>query len=1014
MKWRANTAQKKELEQAKQELKILEDDIAAAHDFLRKNRQGYFGGKKEIPLYLLLGPSRFGKTTILAQAGLNLKGFNNQKLNVVTPTKYCSFWFSQNALYIDTAGTYTKPEIVQPRNDLIWRGFIKLLQKYFGKNAIAGVLIILDLPAIAQDINLLKSTLFCIRERVYELNSFVKDLPLHIIFTKCDRILGFSEFFSLLDLEERLRSFGIAFADNGEKNNPLPTFEVKFNELLKNLNERVIERLQKAASLEERLAIKAFPSQFGSLNQVFIEVLDKIPSGQRISLSGVYFTSSIQSGGAIDVFKIPLLQAFNVKEKQSYKLEAGNNHRYFIEDIFKKIIIVPKQRKQPSLPWPRFQYNFTYALLIAGLIVGASCIIGYQSYFKNNMAIKEVGKFLQKQPINADIDNLYMTIAELEPISRSWWLRLGINETRPLLRQLHRVYQVLFLQSLVLQLQGNISSMLNLPELNTEPRKLYDALQVYLMLGDPNKLDQAYIKNWFNNYWLDVHKDDRTQRIKLQQQLAIALQHPFKIELNQQVVDVARKNLSNFLLVSLLYVLLENTYSNQDLEIDSVKPISKMYTREYFAKVYNKQIPVVVNGLQKQDWVLGKSLKSQLKENSVDEVIKNIRGLYLDKYIAAWETTINYVPKINHEDLGGAAKDLKFLSSKDSPIIELLQQIKTNANIDNAPAAFTKKLETKLQGLNAINEDDLRQKIADLARYFASIAQSQDSDKAAFDSIISFLQGEGSGPLVALKNFSNKQPVILQTWLQSIVSSSQAALLCSAQLHINKVWGVTVVPQYQKMLVNKYPIFKDSKDDISLGDFNKFFGPHGLIDGFFNKYIKPFVNADKTNWTWKDIEGKKINFSQNSLEVFLRAALIQKMFYSNKTSEAKTEFTLTPLDMTPNTQGFTLHLDGKKTIFTNEDKKSQHFVWPGSRPELVTISFVNYQGKYFSASQFGAWAWFRMIDKSNLVPSGNTRYFMLTFDLNGNAARYELSNSEPINPFIPDIINKFRCPDELN
>src|SRR3990170_643466 len=199
MKWNFKIITNKEAEQAAQELRILEDDVAAAHDFLRKNRKNYFQGKKKIPIYLILGPSRFGKTTILSRAGLDLIDANNQKLNNVSPTKYCSFWFTKDALYIDTAGTYTKPDISKPRNDLIWQGFIKLLQKYFGKNSIAGILIILDLPAIAQDKNLLKKTLFCIRERIYEMTPLVKILHTHIIFTKCDCILGFTEFFSLLN-----------------------------------------------------------------------------------------------------------------------------------------------------------------------------------------------------------------------------------------------------------------------------------------------------------------------------------------------------------------------------------------------------------------------------------------------------------------------------------------------------------------------------------------------------------------------------------------------------------------------------------------------------------------------------------------------------------------------------------------------------------------------------------------------------------------------------------------------
>ena len=134
----------------------------------------------------------------------------------------------------------------------------------------------------------------------------------------------------------------------------------------------------------------------------------------------------------------------------------------------------------------------------------------------------------------------------------------------------------------------------------------------------------------------------------------------------------------------------------------------------------------------------------------------------------------------------------------------------------------------------------------------------------------------------------------------------------------------------------------------------------------------------------------------------------------DKTLDPKIQFTLTPLTMTPDTQSFTLHLEGQKITFTHEEKKSYHLVWPGSTHELVTIDFVNQQGKYFNTSQFGTWAWFRIIDQTNITLDHNTKTFILTFDLNGNVAKYKLSTPEAINPFIPDIIHHFRCPDYLD
>ena len=209
------------------------------------------------------------------------------------------------------------------------------------------------------------------------------------------------------------------------------------------------------------------------------------------------------------------------------------------------------------------------------------------------------------------------------------------------------------------------------------------------------------------------------------------------------------------------------------------------------------------------------------------------------------------------------------------------------------------------------------------------------------------------------------------------------------------------------------PIFNDSKDDIKLHDFNVFFGPGGTINKFFNFYIKPFVNTSTTNWTWKKFNGKAINFSPETLNIFLRAAIIQKMFYPTKNINPSVRFSLTPVDITLNTQRFTLHLEGQTITATHDDKKTNSLIWPGVHPGLVVLDFIGIDGKYYTSSHDGVWAWLKILNESNLTATNDIKQFNLTFSLDGNSIKYKLTATEAINPFIPNIINSFRCPDEL-
>lgn len=973
---------KKQTLHLKQELGILEADIISARKFLRKNRKTYFNNKKNIPLYLLLGPSRFGKTTILSQAGLKLKNFHSQSLNEVTPTKYCSFWFSQEGLYIDTAGNYTKPDITDSENDLIWQNFIKLINKHFGKNAISGALIILDLPAIIQDTDILKSTLLCVRRRIYELSAFVYHVPLYIIFTKCDKISGFNQFFHTLSAQERAKPFGIAFTEEHEKINPIPVFETKLNELLKRINTKVIECLQKATTANERLLIKSFPSQLNSITKILFEVLDKIPSGNKVNLSGMYFTSSAQYGASIDIIKNAHICALDLKEKQNNVAEYNNRNSYFIEDIFKKIITSAGNKKTHKNNNRDFWLSVCAVILITSVVI-ASSVIGYKSYYKNLEIINNIK--------SSDPDNIQAIINKLEQDSKSIWLKLGVNKAKSIANSLHTDQQIIAAKTILSALEKHISTIIVAPESAHDSRKIYDALKAYLMLGEHKKINPTFIKSWLNN--------NISKNIISYTKLEESLKNKHNVQLNQHIISFAREHLNNLPAIDLIYLLLENSYNYKNQEI---------YNHQYCNIVYDTSIPDLVKKLPKQDWVLGSNLQLDKKIKSSADAIKNLRDLYLDKYVLVLEKSLaNPKIEINQNNIHQATKDLIALSSENSPIIKSLKEIRYNNETKNMPAIFVKTIKTKLQTYNDIDIKNLQTKLRKFADQFELISKKSDTGLWAFDALT------GKILFKDIQSFADSEPIPVQVWVQTIIKNIHPVLLHEASIHIDKKWNAIVVSEYKNKIFNKYPLFKNNDQDIKLNDFNSFFGPNGTMESFFNKYILPFADIESNNWVWKNIENCTISIPQEHLEVFLRANLIQKMFYPNKTPNPQAAFTLSPMDLSPNTQSFNMYLEGQKVTFNYQDKQSHNLVWPGPSSGLITMDFTDIQGKYFSASTFGPWALFRLMDKSNISQANNLKNFTLIFELNGNVAKYELTAKESVNPFIPGIISDFRCPDSL-
>ncbi len=992
----------KERKLARQELKILKEDVVAAKKFILANKKNYFGGKSKLPIYLILGPERFGKTTILSQAGLDLIDVNYQALKKVTPTKYCSFWFTREALYIDTAGNYTKPEIARLRNDLIWQGFIRLLQRYFGRRAIVGTLAILDLPAFIQDKNLFKRSIFCIRERIYEMAVIVKKIKVHLVFTKCDRIVGFKEFFDSLTGLERLQPFGITFG--GRTRNLMLEFEEKFNELVQGLNNRLIDNLQRFSDKSRSHLVKHFVSSFDHLRGLLVEVIGKIPNSKEISLGGVYFTSSIQDGKTIDPIKSLVIDTFALRSDLSYKPEVVDQRSYFVEEIFKNIIRLQSTRRR-DIGWLRsvkFNSGLIYLVAISLAIIGAFGAIAYHSYHKNLQVATKLLPTLQNKILAKD-SGIYQDLIGLQQEANSWQLKLGINKVKTIYLKLSEVHQRQFVANLAEKVESYLAAAISSQELNNV-KKIYDTLQLYLILGEPGKGNRQLLINWCARYLSDFLPT--IPESLANDYLVRVIKSKFKINLNQNLISAVRDSLKSRVRTEVLYLAFENSIARKTLDQKRGITIPAIYFKNTFHQTFESDLRAFAVSLPKNDWVLG-----ELAADPSPDLLYNLRDLYLHGYVNEWLRLLKSEANFNGETITDFENFLAQAISKDAPLFLMLKVAADNLAVSKAPVDFTKLVDRSVGDISAVRIENVRKALQGMLLYFNTLGKSNDQNQVAFISLVEYLHQKGAeNPIAVLHDFAGKQILPVREYLNKVVDKAWRVVANSSYRYISSRLQQDIIPVYRKTLDNRYPLFNQSKEEVSLKDFNQFFAPYGLMDNFFNNYIEPIIKIDKANWQWQEIDGHKLDFPADLLEVFLRAALIQKIFYPLKGAAPKVMFDLKPVAMTPNTQSFSLHLDGQKVVYLNDDNKpTQTLEWPGPKAEAVTFSFVDSQGKFITSSEFGPWAWFRLLDKIGLAAWHNsTQKFELTFELNGNAVKYLLTTKDAVNPFVSEIVSGFR------
>ena len=144
--------------QSAEELGVLKDRFDEALKTLKKSGSG---GKKvrsiyQLPWYMIIGPPGSGKTTLLVNSGLRFPLADKMglsKIQGIGGTRNCDWWFTDEAVLIDTAGRYTTQDSNEKVDNKAWFGFLKLLKKHRRRRPINGIILAISMEELARQSN---------------------------------------------------------------------------------------------------------------------------------------------------------------------------------------------------------------------------------------------------------------------------------------------------------------------------------------------------------------------------------------------------------------------------------------------------------------------------------------------------------------------------------------------------------------------------------------------------------------------------------------------------------------------------------------------------------------------------------------------------------------------------------------------------------------------------------------------------------------------------------------------
>jgi type VI secretion system protein ImpL len=262
-----------------------------------------------------------------------------------------------------------------------------------------------------------------------------------------------------------------------------------------------------------------------------------------------------------------------------------------------------------------------------------------------------------------------------------------------------------------------------------------------------------------------------------------------------------------------------------------------------------------------------------------------------------------------------------------------------------------------------------------------------------------------------LRQAATRQPAPLNRILKSLADDAAGITQGRAVSALNAFWepGLAVC---RATIASRYPIERSGKVEITPADFSRFFGPGGVVDQYFQKYLEPFVDTTRKPWQAKD---PQLGLSAAALLEFQRAAEIRDAFFGGAGTTPGARFELKPLVLDEEFERIQLDLDGQSLSYSHGPTRGMAMQWPGPQgSSTARLEFApSLPDGRSGLTRDGPWNWFRLLDAAELKGSGDPTRFTLTFRLGTRIASFELRAATAINPFNLQSLEKFRCPPRL-
>ena len=717
---------------------------SAMHELGKRRFKSRLGGTRylyELPWYIFIGPPGAGKTTALEKSGLDFWRKAGEAITI-RDTRNCDWVFSNEAVFIDTAGRYTTQEINRTVDSSSWQKLLDLIARNRPGEPVNGIIVAISISELAMsDTRTIDAHAEAVRERVTEIYDKMRArVPVYLVFTKADLLVGFNEFFLTMRKADWGQVWGMTYPLKGGMDaqerieRDIDRFGDDFDLLVERLGEMQFPRIQEEVDVETRAKIFGFASQFSSLKPVVERFLRrtfrKDIRDEAMLLRGFYFTSATQVGQPVDRLISVMSREFGLERRVVDAMTGDAGRSYFLEGLLRDVVL-------PEAGLVSIGHAGR-KLAIAGRVgVVAACIalpllmgLGWwtvERHMKHEAAqlstvlteyeadlaaidvtpVEEGHLDLVTPPLNRLRDEA-ARLRQDEQDAPLWGL--GIGDMQTLRDQADLAYELgledLMRPRLLYRLEGQMADNLHRPEL------LYDLLKTYLMIGGRGPMDEDYVTafllaDWELRYNTELNQD-LLEDLSGHLEKMLEGQPNRSLTLDEELIEQARIAVAQISVAERAFRILKTAPETRKLRpwrltdaggktVDDVfvrasgvelsEPVPGLFTYEGFWGLFDQNADDIVEAAFQERWLLTDIAAEEAPSREELTLIRReIRDLYYDEYIDVWTRLLEDLRIVPFRDSEHAADTLNFLSSTRSPFLRVMREMAYHTALAEQPA----------------------------------------------------------------------------------------------------------------------------------------------------------------------------------------------------------------------------------------------------------------------------------------------------------------------------------------